>query len=60
MLQIIDANVFAYMHDFEVTDDITMNIEPAVVSPYNEYAMHVGSVTNPMNNAVGMKIGIRF
>ena len=60
VLQIIDANVFAYMHDFEVTDDITMNIEPAVVSPYNEYAMHVGSVTNPMNNAVGMKIGIRF
>ena len=60
VLQIIDANVCAYMHDFEVTDDITMNIEPAVVSPYNEYAMHVGSVTNPMNNAVGMKIGIRF
>ena len=60
VLQIIDANVFAYMHDFEVTDDITMNIEPAMISPYNEYAMHTGSVTNPMSNAVGMKVGIRF
>lgn len=60
LLQVIDANVFAYMHDFEVTDDITMNIEPAVISPYNEYAMHTGAVTNPMNNAVGMRLGIRF
>ncbi|MBQ3607664.1 MAG: hypothetical protein II991_05165 [Bacteroidales bacterium] len=58
-LQVIDANVFAYMHDFEVTDDITMNIEPALISPYNEYAMHTAPI-NPMNNAVGMKVGIRF
>ena len=59
VLQIIDANVFAYMHDFEVTDDISMNIEPALISPYNEYAMHTGPIS-PMNNAVGMRVGIRF
>ena len=47
------------MHDFEVTDEITMNIEPALISPYNEYAMHTPTI-NPMNNAVGMKLGIRF
>ena len=58
-LQVIDANVFAYMHDFEVTDDISMNIEPALISPYNEYAMNTGPI-NPMNNAVGMRVGIRF
>ena len=58
-LQVLDANVFAYMHDFEVTDDISMNIEPALISPYNEYAMHTGPV-NPMNNALGMRVGIRF
>ena len=58
-LQVLDANVFAYMHDFEVTDDISMNIEPALMSPYNEYAMHTGPV-NPMNNAFGMRVGIRF
>ena len=60
LLQIIDANVFAYMHDFEVTDDITMNVEPALISPYNEYAMLTPQTTNPMNNAVGMRVGIRF
>lgn len=58
-LQVIDANVFAYMHDFEVTDDISMNIEPALISPYNEYAMHTGPIS-PMNNAVGMRVGIIF
>lgn len=60
LLQVIDANVFAYMHDFEVTDDITMNVEPALISPYNEYAMHTPQTANPMNNAVGMRVGIRF
>ena len=58
-LQVLDANVFAYMHDFEVTDDISMNIEPALISPYNEYAMHTGPV-NPMNNAFGMRVSIKF
>ena len=58
-LQVLDANVFAYMHDFEVTDDISMNIEPALISPYNEYAMHTGPV-NQMNNAFGMRVGIKF
>lgn len=60
LLQVIDANVFAYMHDFEVTDDITMNVEPALISPYNEYAMLTAPTVNPLNNAVGMRIGIRF
>ena len=59
LLQVIDANVFAYMHDFEVSDDITMNIEPTVISPYNEYAINTAA---PMNgrNAIGMKVGFTF
>lgn len=60
LLQIIDANVFAYMHDFEVTDDISMRVEPALISPYNEYAMNTGTVMNPTSNALGMRVGIRF
>ena len=60
LLQVIDANVFAYMHDFEVTDDISMNVEPALISPYNEYAMLTPHNMNPMHNAVGMRVGIRF
>ena len=57
-LQVIDANVFAYMHDFEVSDDISMNIEPAVIAPDNAYAFHSSSVG--VNNAVGLRLGIRF
>ena len=60
LLQVLDANVFAYMHDFEVTDDISMNIEPAVISPYNEYAMNTNNGILHGSNAVGMKVGIRF
>jgi ribosomal protein L21E len=60
LLQVIDANVFAYMHDFEVSDDITMNVEPAVISPYNDYAFHASPSTVSGQNALGMRIGIRF
>jgi hypothetical protein len=58
LLQVVDANVFAYMHDFEVTDDISMNLEPAVIAPDNVYAMHTNSYTG--HNAVGLRLGIRF
>jgi hypothetical protein len=60
VLQIIDANVFAYMHDFEVTDDLSMNIEPAVISPYNEYAMRMTPSIGYGQNAVGMSMSFRF
>lgn len=59
LLQVIDANVFAYMHDFEVTDDISMRIEPAVISPYNEYAM-VPQPYTAGQNALGMRLGVSF
>ena len=60
LLQVIDANVFAYMHDFDITDDITMNVEPAVISPYNEYAFNPNMTNMSGQNALGMRIGIRF
>lgn len=37
LLQVIDANVFAYMQDFEMNDELTLNVTPTVISPYNEY-----------------------
>ena len=58
-LQVIDANVFAYMHDFEMDDNITMNIEPAVIAPDNAYAMH-GGMSFGGQNAIGLRVGIRF
>jgi len=60
LLQVIDANVFAYMHDFEVDDNITMNIEPAVIAPDNTYALHGSMTANGNPNAIGLRIGIRF
>ena len=58
LIQVIDANVFAYMHDFEVSDDITMNLEPAVIAPDNAYAIHTGKPSG--YNAVGLRLGITF
>ena len=58
-LQVIDANVFAYMHDFEVDDNISMNIEPTIICPDNAYAMGTPAFGTG-NNAVGMRIGLRF
>ena len=56
LLQVIDANVFAVMYDFEVNDDISVRMEPAIISPDN-IAMK-GNRQGP--DAVGMKIGIKF
>lgn len=58
LIQVIDANVFAYMHDFEVSEDISMNLEPAVIAPDNAYAMHTGGLSG--YNAVGLRLGITF
>ena len=56
ILQIIDANVFAVMYDFEVTDDISIRMAPTVITPDNNFAFKGG----PSGEAVGMKIGINF
>ena len=49
VIQIVDANVFAYMQDFEMDDDITFRMEPTVITP--DYA----SVP-----AVGVGFTLRF
>ena len=51
VLQIIDANVFAYMQDFEVDDNISLRMSPALI-PGNQYAF-----STP---ALGMSVGLRF
>ena len=55
LLQVIDANVFSYMQDFEVSDDISMQIRPAVLAPDNSYALSGGGST-----AVGFSLGLKF
>lgn len=56
LLQIIDANVFANMHDFDVSDNLSVNISPTVIMPeHNAYAS--GGVNTP---AAGVAVGLRF
>ena len=56
LIQVIDANVFAYMQDFEVNDDISMHIEPAVTPV--QFATTGGVPQAGMS--VGMSVGFRF
>ncbi len=59
LLNVIDANVFAYMNDFEVTDDISMKLEPAVLLPDNAYAVNP-YWQDPTQAAIGLRLGIKF
>jgi len=73
LLQVIDANVFAYMQDFEMSDDLSLNISPTIISPDCEYAFaptgtNFGAprrtfgapATTFGQNAFGFKVGITF
>lgn len=69
LLQVIDANVFSYMQDFELGDDISMSVSPAVISPDMGYAFNpsrsfgAGSLSNrsvPGTEGVGLRVGVRF
>lgn len=53
LLQVIDANVFCYMRDFEVSEKVAMNIDSTIILPEN-YAF------NPCPAAPGIKLGFRF
>ncbi|MBQ9462985.1 MAG: hypothetical protein IJU68_04935 [Bacteroidales bacterium] len=53
VLQVIDANVFSYMHDFEIADDMAMTVRPSVIMPEAQLAF------NP-SPAFGINVGIRF
>ena len=57
LLQVIDANVFSYMHDFEVDDDIALKVAPAVILPENQFAS-LNPVSQPA--AFGLRMNLRF
>lgn len=57
-LQIIDANVFATLSDFDISDDITVDISPAIINPIttnNKY-----NYTSTLPTSYGIQIGFRF
>ena len=49
VVQVVDANVFAYMQDFEIDDDIAFRMTPTVITP--DYAQAP---------ALGMGLTLRF
>lgn len=53
LLQVIDANVFSYMHDFEIADDLAMTVKPAVLMQDTQLAF------NP-SPAFGLSVGFKF
>lgn len=55
LLQVIDANVFSYMQDFEVNDDLTLDIKPSVILPDTQFAFNGGGTAG-----VGLRIGLSF
>lgn len=50
IIQIIDANVFAYMQDFEVDDNISLQVSPTLVPSYASNAPA----------GMGLSLGLRF
>ena len=57
-LNIVDANVFAHFNTFDISDDLTLNVEPALINPvtggWNSYA------SNQMPQSFGFQMNIRF
>lgn len=60
ILQIIDADVFATMSEFDVNQNLSMDIEPAIIEPLNyDFTTNYTSVM-PTGNAVGVRMNFRF
>ena len=49
LLQVIDANVFAFMQDFEVSDDIALKVTPSLIT--TDYAY---------KPSMGLSVGLTF
>ncbi len=57
-LNIIDANVFAHFNNFDISDDITFNVEPAIINTVvpmgNNYA------ANNAGQSFGLQMNLKF
>lgn len=60
LIQAIDANVFAFMQDFAVSDDLSMSISPALVSADMQYACVPSGGNGISRSCPGLSIGFRF
>ncbi len=53
-LNIIDANVFAHLQDFDISDDLSASFGPGVIMPLNY------QFTNNLNPAFGIQMKLNF
>ena len=65
LLQVIDANVFSYMRDFELNDNLSMNVTPTVITDSPVYAMNTANTSlhysaGAGQTGFGLKVGFRF
>jgi len=54
VLNIVDANVFAHLQDFDVSDDLSASFAPGIVMPLNP------NFTANINPAVGFRLNLNF
>lgn len=57
LLQIIDANVFSYMNDFDVSDNVQAHITPAVIMPDEHVYASLPQNAKP---AAGLSFALKF
>lgn len=57
LLQVIDANVFAFMHDFEVDENLALKVAPTVIMPDNHQFAFNPTTQTP---ALGLRMGLSF
>ena len=52
-LNVIDANVFAHMSDFNVNDDLSLNVKPALIEPLDGKFL---ASSSPVSYGLQMKL----
>ena len=57
-LNVIDANVFAHFSTFDISDDITFNVEPALINPITPMGNNVAS--NTAGQQFGFQMNLKF
>lgn len=61
VLNIVDANVFAHFSDFDISDDISMKIEPGIIDRLSPDPKSYGGISGSyLTQAVGLKVNFKF
>ena len=56
VLNIVDANVFAHFSNFDISDDISLKVEPATIEPI----VTKPAMNNYMTQSFGFKMNLNF